>query len=167
MIEFFQYFLIALIAFSGVIIGRVLFFIAPEELKPGKKWLRICSALAFAISLLLSFRFSLFRVLIAIVGFSIVFWFPTFIGRDVFMKKAFIAVIAFISGLLYAFSNNYGLSGSLIFVFFIFFSGFFLNINSKDVNLKKGVVKLKLKYLKEIIVPMLPYFISLFAYFIF
>ena len=167
MIYFFQYLLIAVVAFCGVILGRILFFIAPEELKPGRKWLRICSALTFAISLILSFRVSIFRILIAIAGFSIIFWFPKFIGKDIFMQKAFISVIAFASGFVYAFSNNYGLSGSLLFVFFIFFSGFVLHVNPKDVNVKKGIVKQKIRYLKGVILPMLSYFVSILAYFIF
>lgn len=164
--QFFQYLAIAVVAFTGVIVGRILFFIAPEELDASKKWLRFCYAMAFALLILFSSRINLFRIIIAILGFSMLFWFKSLIGKDTLMTKVFISAVSLISGFVYAVSDNNAVSGSLTFVFFIFLSGFFLSLNPKNVDVKKGIVKYKLKYIKEILLLALPFFVSIPIYFI-
>ena len=161
MVSLFQNILIVLIAFSGLFFGRLLVFIAPEELKPGRNWFNLLASMFFGALILLSYNISLFRIMAALLGSGIVLFFSKSFGRDKFMKKSFIIVIGFISGVIHYFSTSAFVSGSLAFLFFMMFSVMMYFPAKKDVDERKGIVRHKFNYIKEIMLPMSTFFISI------
>lgn len=164
MTPFLQYSGIILLSLTGILIGRFLIFIAPEELEPGRKWFHIFAA-SLAMTLgFLSMNHLVTRIITGLTAFIAVIYIPNEIFKAK-NKNKYIASISFLAGILVAISANPLLSSAIAFLFLMPLSSMMLNFNKKDVIIKRGIVKHKWQYLREIVLPCLPYLISLTGYF--
>lgn len=110
-IETLKLFLVALIGFSGQIIGNVLAKISPEEMKPGNKYFKFFAVFFIVVivilSLILSFKFSWINILLIIIGIVI----------GLFFRK----VYGWLSGVLFSLNFRY----LFVFSILIFIYGLF------------------------------------------
>ncbi len=76
--------------------------------------------------------------------------------REELMRTAFKAGMGLVAGVLFFFTDNLMMTASLLFLFFIAFASMMFYPDEKDV--KKGHVKHKIRYVKEILLPCSTFF---------
>lgn len=157
----------AITAFLGLILGRYVLFVAPEELEPGRKWFKIIASVLLACVAYFSFQHSFFRVIIASLAFIVVFMLPQQALEDKFMRNFFAMVVGAVTGIIFFFAHDKIVSASLIFLFFIAFSSLLFFPRRRDIDVKKSKVKKKGRYLKEILLPTSTFFVCILLKFIF
>lgn len=124
-IETLKLFLVALIGFSGQIIGNILAKISPEEMKPGNKYFRFFEVFFIGVIVLLSsvllIKFNFLTAIVVLLG----------IVAGLFFRK----IYGWLSGVLFSFSGYLFVFSSLIFIYGLFYG----TLNRPFKNLKKMV----------------------------
>jgi hypothetical protein len=157
----------ALVAFFGLVLGQYVLFVAPEELEPGRKWFKLVASILLACVAYFSFQHSFFRVIIASLAFVVVFMLPKQALEDGYMRNFFKMVVGAVTGIIFFFAHNSIISGSLIFLFFIAFSGFMFFPKRRDIDVKKTKVRRKWKYIKDIVLPTATFFVCILLFILF
>ena len=132
---FLQYFLASLVAYLGLFVGNILIFIAPEELKPGKKvfsFLRLILGASMFIVLLTFFIDSLpyfFSILGMLILVFILFWNN---WMNVLFEYIFLSLIFFLS---FKDSTLFIIEALLIFMFGLPTASLYTKVKQKKQSL--------------------------------
>ncbi len=157
---------VILIIYLSVIVGRLLFFIAPEEIEPGRKWLKPLSALLFFALFFFSIESSTIRYSLSIVMLMLPFIAPERFLRDKIMSRMSIAMLGIVIGMMTLFSEDVVLTASLSFLSMAVFSGLMFYPLKRDVDVRKSYVKHKRRYIREVALPFLTVFFSILLFLI-
>lgn len=152
--EIINYFLTNIAIFLGLIIGIILAYIAPEELKAGKKYFILLQNILLALILFLLLFFYKFNsrwsLVISLVLFLSLYFYLNKNQKIKYIDYAFLGIVFYLSSKNI---NLFLLESSLIFIYGLPTGSLLTNIK------KRNILEIVLKNISFIIIPLILFFL--------